>query len=221
MLSMHPSLHPLFRSCMRLYHKTPQTPCLMKIEGWKAGPFGSAQKLSLCSWVFWARLPSQRRPCWSFCLGKTMAPALVAGLCRRHWWTSFERHCELCRTLPLGPWGTWRPSTEPCGLCVALQSRWGLSCVSCVRNYWRPAGRRGVPWGRSGCSAACCTRPDGACSPCTARPMQRRLQWSHWRPPRREKVCSLCCCSRVLEIPLCPASLEFPSAGAFHVAQRV
>ena len=113
--------------------------------------------------------------------------ASEAGLCRKPWWTSFERHCELCGALPPRPQGQSMPSTGPCGRCAALQSRPGLSCVSCVRSCWRPAGWRGVPYGRSSCWAACCTRRGGTWCPCTATPTQRR-------PHPREKVCPCAAC---------------------------
>ena len=126
--------------------------------------------------------------------------ASEAGLCRKPWWTSFERHCELCRALLPGPQGQSMPSTGPCGRCAALQSRPGLSCVSCVRSCWRPAGWRGVPYGRSSCWAACCTRRGGTWCPCTATPTQRR-------PHPREKVCP-CAASPVLPSPPCPTPLN-------------
>lgn len=193
----------------------------MEIRGKRAGPSSSAQKLSLCSGTFWGRPPSQCRLCWSSCLGRTMALASVAGLCKRHWWTSFERHWELCRALLLGPLGKQMPSMEPCGFCIALQSHSGLSCISYVKNCWRPARLKAVPCRRSSCSAACYIRPDVDWYPCMAIPMQRRPQKSHRRPHPWEKVCSLGRFSWYVGIFTMPNLSGVPLGWCLYVAQEI
>lgn len=45
-------------------------------------------------------------------LGSADSAASEAGLCRKHWWTSFKRHCELCGAL-LRPQGQSMPSMGP------------------------------------------------------------------------------------------------------------